>query len=104
MDAATLPVGGSFSIGDSSSGMYDQGLVFNEAMSTFTVSHDFTLHGDGGSVVYNGISSTDAATLSIGGNFTLGANSIVYTFGTKPFGVTGSFALGENSFFDDFGT
>ncbi len=62
---------------------------------------DFTL-GDDGSL-YNGTSSTDAATLTVGGSFSLGANSSVYSYGTEPFSVAGSFTLGAQSYFDDFG-
>ena len=73
-------------------------------MSTLTVRGDFTIYGNGGSFVYNGTSSTDAATLTIGGSFSLGANSFIYEYSTKAFSVTNHFTLGANSYFDDYGT
>ena len=71
-DAATLTVGGSFSIGNSSAGSSDSGFIYNYGTSTITVINGFTIYGDDGSYVYNGNSSTDAATLTVGGSFSLG--------------------------------
>jgi len=102
--AATLTVGGSFSIGDTTAGANDLGYVYNQGSSAFTVKGDFTIYGQGGSYVYNGTSPTDASTLSVGGSFSLGASSFFYEYGSKPFSVTNGFTLGANSFFDDFGT
>ena len=61
MEHVTLTVGGSFTIGDSNAGPSDLGRVSNEGTSTFSVGHNFTIHGDGGSYVYNGVSATEAA-------------------------------------------
>ncbi|MCY2987649.1 MAG: hypothetical protein NTY19_07265, partial [Planctomycetota bacterium] len=97
-DAATLTVGGNFI----------SRLVSNEGTSTFTVNGDVTIYGDGyntfGNLVPEGLTSTDAATFTVGGSFYLGANSAVYVHGTSSLSVAGSFILGANSFFDDYGT
>jgi Ca2+-binding RTX toxin-like protein len=102
-DTATLTIGGNFTIGDSSAGSFDSGFVFNEGDSSLKVGGNFTIYGNGGSFLFNGLSSTDAATLSVGGSFSLGANSFVITNGTMPLSVANNFTLGANSFFNDSG-
>jgi hypothetical protein len=102
-DAASINVGGNMTINSSPSGPTSAGLFYNYGMSTLSVVGAFTINGDGGSVVYDGLSSSDNPTITVGGSFSLGANSSVYTYGSSPFSVAGSFTLGANSFFNDFG-
>ena len=102
-DGATFTVGSNFSIGDSSSGNSDSGIVRNYGMSTLIVNGNFSIYGAGGSTVTNGFSSTDAATLTIGGSFSMAANSYFSTDGTKAFSVADNVTQGADSNFDDFG-
>src|SRR5205823_5667767 len=103
-DAATLSVGGNFSIGDSGAQPGEFGNVCNYGTSKMSLGGNYTLYGDGGSFVFNGLSGTDAAVLTVGGNFNLGANSFVYDFGTSDLNVTGNFTLGNTSYFVVYGT
>lgn len=67
---------------------------------------DFTVIGDSfgdGTQVYNGFLSTDAATLTVGGNFTLDANSYLLTQGASPLTVAGNVTLGADSYFENYG-
>ena len=97
-DAATLTVGGKFSIGNTSAGSYDSGFVCNFGKSTINVAGDFTIYGDGGSYVFNVGSSTDAAMLTVGGNFSLGLDGYVYNQGASTLRVTGDFTLGNGGY------
>ena len=97
-DAASLKIGGSFSIGAGN------GFVFNEGTSAISVGSNFTL-GSGG-FVYNGLYSTDKASLTVGGNLTLGVSggngTFVYNIAESILHVAGNFTLdGSNSFVDN---
>ena len=99
-DAATLTVGGNFTLGVSGgSGAF----VYNEGASALHVKGDFTLHGNY-TFVYNGAFSTDAATFTVRGNFSLDANSYLYDYGTSALTVTGNFTMGASSYFVNYGT
>jgi uncharacterized repeat protein (TIGR01451 family) len=102
--AATLSVGGSLHINSASATSDAWGYMENFGTSTINVARDFAIYGDGGSYVYNGVSDTNAAVFSVGGSFSLGANSFVYDYGTSNLSVTGNFSLAANSFFVDYGT
>ncbi|HEV8060089.1 MAG TPA: hypothetical protein VGP68_09460 [Gemmataceae bacterium] len=97
-DAATLTVGGKFSIGNTSAGSYDSGFVYNFGKSTINVAGDFTIYGDGGSYVFNVGSSAGAAMLTVGGNFSLGLDGFVYNQGASTLCVTGDFTLGNGGY------
>ncbi len=92
-DAATLTVGGNLSIG---AGGY--GSANNYGTSTLRVVGDFTLGGTSEGLLDNGVSSTDAATLTVGGNLSIGAGGPGYAnnYGTSTLRVTGDFTLGSN--------
>jgi Ca2+-binding RTX toxin-like protein len=89
-DAATFSVGGSVSVGT-------YGAFFSDGTSTFSVGGDFTL-GDGGSLD-NGGSSTDAATLTVGGSVVLGASfASVYNNGASVIAVSHNFTVGDGGY------
>ncbi len=94
-DAATLTIGGKFTIGDSTAGPREAGNVYNLGNSAIVVKGDFTIFGDGGSFLYNGLSATDAAMFTVGGSFSLGGEGYVYNYGTSSLIVTGDFTLGN---------
>jgi hypothetical protein len=102
-DAATFTVHGSFSIGNPGDGPDLSGAVVNTANSTIAVTHDFTVYGDEGSIVENGALDTDAALMTVGGQFSMGANSQFLEFGNQSFQTNG-FTLGADSSFGDYGT
>src|SRR5207249_844577 len=102
--AATFIVGRDFSINSSGFSPGASASVHNFGMSTMTVGRDFTIYGDGGSIVYAGEGSTDAASLTVGGSFSLGAHSLVSVNGCTSEFSTDTFTLGANSSFEDYGT
>lgn len=117
-DAATFTVGGNFSgtgVGsvtqlgasvlrvDGNVHLDNFAGAYNYDSSTLLVQGDFTIIG-AGLEVDNGYYATDAAIFTVGGNFSMEADSYVYTNGTNPLTVTGSFTLGDNSYFEDFGS
>ncbi len=102
-DAATLTVGGNFSIGNSSDGADGPGSVNIEGLSTITVNGNFTIYGDGGSSVENGYYSTDDPTLIVGGSFSLGANSNIFNNPASTFSVGNGFTVGAGSTFINYG-
>ncbi len=100
-DAATFTVGGSLSIGT-------DGFVFQYGKSALNATGDFTL-GDSNneSYLYNGVSSTDAATLTVGGSLSIGAgdSAYAYNYGASTISVGGDFTLGGSnggSFYNGF--
>jgi hypothetical protein len=97
-DAATLTVGGNFTIGNASAGPFDSGFVQNYGASSITVAGDFAIYGDGGSSVYNGFSDTDTAHFNVGGNFSLGAGGYVYNFGSSTLDVGANLSLGNDGY------
>ena len=101
-DATSLTVGGNFTIGHPGDGPFVSGDIINTGDSTIAVSHNFTVYGDEGSVVENGTTDTDAALMTVGGQFSMGANSQFLEYGTQSF-QTKDFALGANSSFGDYG-
>jgi uncharacterized repeat protein (TIGR01451 family) len=100
---ATLTVGGSLIIG--TSGTVNTGQVNNYGAASLMVAGNLTLVGGG--QVTNGIEvggAPAAATLTVGGNFTAGDNSIVVNNDPSALSVTGDFTLGGTSHFEDDGT
>ncbi len=86
------------------------GFAYNVGTSTLSVTGDFSLGNDG--FLYNGDSSTDAATLTVGGSFSIGDSSAgmydstdVYNYGASSFTVNGNFTLygGYGNYFDEVG-
>jgi uncharacterized repeat protein (TIGR01451 family) len=103
-DSTFFSVGGNFTIGNTSAQPTDFGFLKNYGSSTINVGGDFTIFGDGGSSVFNGVSSADSAVLTVGGSFRLGANSSVADLGTSSLSLSQNFTLGANSFFDAAGS
>jgi hypothetical protein len=99
-DAATITVGGNLTLGTPSDGAFLSGDVTNTGNSTIKVTNNFTVYGDQGSFVENGSTDTDAAVMSIGGQFSMGANSQFLEMGTQSF-RTKDFVLGPGSSFSD---
>ena len=99
-DAATLTVGGNFTLGVAGGGMT---YVYNEGTSALHVTGSFSLHG-AGSFVFNGDFNTDAAALTVGGNFSLDSEALFDDMGSSVLTVSGSFSMGSASYFVDDGT
>ena len=69
--------------------------VYNVASSTLDVTGDFTLLGSF-SYLYNGELSGDTATLAVGGNFSLDANTYFIDYGTMS--LSGAFDPGADPY------
>ncbi len=96
-------VAGNFSVVGNSA----PATVSNYENSVLLVQGNFTVTGDAGGdgcVVSNGFASTDSAVFTVGGSFSLDANSQLDTIGNSPLSVVGNFTMGSNSYFEDAGS
>ena len=76
--------------------MGSDALIYNEGASSISLSTNLTL-GDGSSTYYNGLTDSSIASLSLGGNFSIGETAFLITYGHSQAVVSGNVTLGSNS-------
>ena len=78
----------------------NDGLVYNVGESSISIHGDFTF-GDESSQYYNGATGSSTASLSVGGNFSIGDHAFIIDYGDSQAVVTGNVTLGANSIFEN---